>query len=82
MEILVLVCLMSVSQPDCQKATAVANVYAPEPANSMSGCLTTEMLFAAESNLVTKGTYAKIVCIPPHASVVAQKQPAERVSRY
>ncbi len=72
MEVLVLVCLMSVAQPDCREGTAVANVYAPEPAASISGCFQEGMLYAASSNLVTKGTYAKIVCQPLQAAAVRQ----------
>jgi hypothetical protein len=65
MEALILVCLIGVSAPDCQKDTSVHAFYAPEPQQSMSGCLRHGMLFAAQSRLVGMGTYSKVVCVPP-----------------
>jgi hypothetical protein len=67
---LILICALSVSAPDCQKASSIHVFYAPEPQESLMGCLTTGMLYASQSGLVEQGTYSKIVCKPD--KVVAQ----------
>ncbi len=74
MEVLILVCALSVSAPDCQKHTSIASFYAPDPQESLSGCMRHGMLFASQTRLVTEGTYSKVVCVPP--SRKAQKQRA------
>jgi hypothetical protein len=74
MDVLVLVCLASVAAADCQAKTAVASVYAPNPASGYSACMRTGMLYAAQSRLVTAGTYPKIMCVPPHAPLAAPGQ--------
>ena len=38
--------------------------YAPDPQPSLSGCLGEGLMYAAQSRLVTPGTYPKVVCIP------------------
>jgi hypothetical protein len=64
MEVLILVCALGVSAPDCQKGSSIAQFYAPDPQESLSGCMRHGMLYAAQSRLVTPGTYSKIVCVP------------------
>ena len=71
MNALILVCMLSVSAPDCQKATAVHTFYAPEAQQNMMGCLNHGMLYASQSGLVEPGTYSKIVCVRS-GKVVAQ----------
>jgi hypothetical protein len=72
MEALILVCSLTVSAPDCQKNTAIATFYGPEPQESLVGCLRHGTLYAATSHLVTEGTYSKIVCGKP--KTVAKKE--------
>jgi hypothetical protein len=62
MKILILVCTLATSAPDCQKNTAVDMFYAPPEAGEMSGCARQGLMFAAESRLVRPGNYAKVVC--------------------
>ena len=71
MNALILVCMLSVSAPDCQKNTSVHTFYAPEQQDNMAGCLTHGMLYASQSDLVEPGTYSKIVCVRS-SKVVAQ----------
>jgi hypothetical protein len=68
MNALILICALTVSAPDCQKATAVDVFYAPETTASLSGCLAHGMLYASQSGLVEPGTYSKVVCGPPRRS--------------
>ena len=58
------VCLTGTPMPDCQEPTAVAWIVSPEQPNSPAGCLTHGMFYAASSNLVTAGSYAKVFCTP------------------
>jgi hypothetical protein len=62
MEILILVCAISVAAPDCQRATAQDVLYAPPSDGSMVDCAREGLMYAAQSNLVTPGSYAKIYC--------------------
>jgi hypothetical protein len=62
MNILILVCALATSAPDCQKNTAIDMFYAPPEASDMSGCARQGLMFAAESRLVKPGNYAKVVC--------------------
>jgi hypothetical protein len=62
MEILILVCAASLAAPDCQKATAQHVFYAPPSDGSMVNCMREGLFYAAQSNLVTAGTYAKVYC--------------------
>ena len=64
MNVLILVCALAVSAPDCQKETSIHSFYAPDAQADMSGCFRHGMLFAAESNLVGPANYAKVVCVP------------------
>jgi hypothetical protein len=56
------VCLASTPVPDCHKPTAVAWIVAPETPPSATGCMMHGMRYAASSNLVTPGSYAKVFC--------------------
>ena len=39
MDVLVLVCALTVAAPDCQAETSVHRFYAPEPQLDLAGCL-------------------------------------------
>jgi hypothetical protein len=67
MDVLVLVCALTVAAPDCQAEASVHAFYAPAPQLDFVGCLREGMMYAAQSGLVAAGTYSKIVCIPPEA---------------
>jgi hypothetical protein len=56
------VCLSATPMQNCSEATSVAWIVAPEHPGSMVGCIRHGMLYAAESNLVSDGSYAKIFC--------------------
>jgi hypothetical protein len=62
MEILILVCAMSVAAPDCQKATAQHVLYAPPSDGSMVVCAREGLMYASQSNLIKPGSYAKVYC--------------------
>jgi hypothetical protein len=62
MDILILVCALSLSAPACQKDTAQHVFFAPPGGEDISGCARQGLMFAAQSRLVTPGNYAKIVC--------------------
>jgi hypothetical protein len=71
MEVLILVCLTSLPVSECQRGTSVHEFYAPELQASASGCFAHGMMFAAQSRLVGKETYPKIVCLPAGRKVQA-----------
>jgi hypothetical protein len=56
------VCLSATPIQSCGEVNSVAWVVAPEHPNSMVGCMRHGMLYAAESRLVTEGSYAKVFC--------------------
>jgi hypothetical protein len=56
------VCLLATPVHQCQKATAVSWIVAPEEPASVSGCMRHGMLYAAESRLVARDSYAKVFC--------------------
>jgi hypothetical protein len=62
MEILILVCALSLSPPDCQRATAQHIFYAMPNSTGMAGCLRDGLFYAAQSRLVGPGSYTKIFC--------------------
>ncbi|MGH6925859.1 MAG: hypothetical protein ACRED5_19205 [Propylenella sp.] len=68
MTILILVCALSTAAPDCQRNNAIHSFYAPGPQLSFTGCLREGTLYAAQSRLVTEGTYFKVFCIPPRTT--------------
>lgn len=67
MSILILVCAISLSQADCRKDTAQHVFHAPPADGGMVNCMREGMLYAANSHLVTPGTYAKVACRAPGA---------------
>ena len=58
------VCLSGMPITECQQPTAVSWIVAPEHPTSIAGCMRHGMLYAAESHLVTEGSYAKVFCSP------------------
>ena len=56
------VCLSATPVRDCSEVTSVAWIVAPQHPGSISGCMQHGMFFAAESHLVTQGSYAKVFC--------------------
>jgi len=62
MDILILICALTVSAPDCQKKTAIHEMHTEIATPDLVNCQRHGILYAAESGLVTAGTYPKIVC--------------------
>jgi hypothetical protein len=56
------ICLSVTPIERCSDQTAVAWIVAPEHPASPSGCMIHGMQYAASSNLVTEGSYAKVFC--------------------
>ena len=56
------VCLLATPAKECVERTAIAWVVAPEHPDTAGGCMRHGMLYAARSNIVVKGGYAKIFC--------------------
>ena len=56
------VCLSATPIERCGDQTAIAWIVAPEQPESPSGCMIHGMQYAASSNLVTEGSYAKVFC--------------------
>jgi hypothetical protein len=56
------VCLSATPVQKCSEGTSVAWVVAPEHPESIGACMRHGMLYAAESHLVTGGSYAKVFC--------------------
>ena len=56
------VCLLTTPIPECQKATALNWIVAPDHPSSMSGCMRHGMFYAASSHLVKEDSYAKVFC--------------------
>jgi hypothetical protein len=56
------VCLSATPMQNCGETTSVAWIVAPEHPESIVGCMRHGMLYAAESHLVSDGSYAKIFC--------------------
>ena len=56
------VCLSATPVQTCSEGTSVAWVVAPDHPASIDGCMRHGMLYAAESHLVTVGSYAKVFC--------------------
>jgi hypothetical protein len=73
MEILVLVCALGVAAPDCRRETAIMSFHAPGPQADFSGCLREGLLYAAQSGLVPKDAYPKIVCVGKRPTRVAKQ---------
>jgi hypothetical protein len=56
------ICLSATPVSECRDATAVSWILAPEQPDSIGGCMRHGMLYAASTNLVLEGSYAKIFC--------------------
>ena len=56
------VCLSATPIQKCGEINSVAWVVAPDHPTSIAGCMRHGMLYAAESHLVTAGSYAKVFC--------------------
>ena len=56
------VCMLPTPIERCGDQTAVAWIVAPEQPSSASGCMIHGTQYAASSNLVTQGSYAKVFC--------------------
>ncbi len=61
-DVMILVCALSVPAPECQRNSAMAVLFVPETAENASGCMMSGMLYAAQSRTVLPGYYSKIVC--------------------
>jgi hypothetical protein len=72
LDVLILVCALSMSAPDCQRASAQHVFYAPPSDSSSANCLREGLMHAAQSHLVTADSYAKVVC-QPFRSASSQK---------
>jgi hypothetical protein len=57
-----LVCSLSTSVPQCSQDEAIAVFFGPSEYNQLYQCMFEGQAYAAESGLVTKGTYLKVVC--------------------
>jgi hypothetical protein len=68
MEILVLVCALTVSAPNCQAETSLHRFFVSDPQSNHAGCPREGLMYAAQSGLVAKGTYPKVVCVPRGAA--------------
>ena len=60
--VVIAVCLLATPAKDCVRETAVSWITAPEHPDTAAGCMRHGMLYAASSNLVGPGSYAKILC--------------------
>jgi len=67
MGILILVCAAALSQAECRNDTALHVFHAPPVEGGLVNCMREGMLYAANSRLVTPGTYMKIACRAPGA---------------
>jgi hypothetical protein len=56
------VCMSATPIERCGDRTAIAWIVAPEQPASPGGCMIHGMQYAASSNLVTQGSYAKVFC--------------------
>ena len=67
MEVLILVCALSVPASDCRNENAEHVLRAPAMANAAAPatCMREGMLYAAQSGLVGAETYVKVVCRKP-----------------
>lgn len=61
MDILILVCALSVATPDCQEDTAIDAVRMPL-VTSTTGCAKRGMLYASQAHLIKPGSYVKVLC--------------------
>lgn len=59
---LIFICAASLLASDCDRDTATHAFQAPETQTSAHGCMHHGMAYAAASNLIEEGSFAKIVC--------------------
>ncbi|RWM70646.1 MAG: hypothetical protein EOR81_32435 [Mesorhizobium sp.] len=78
MDVLILVCALTVAAPDCQRNTVIGSFYAPDPKADLAGCLREGLLYAGQSGLVTPDTYPKVFCIPPQSRETRTSASAKR----
>ena len=64
---IILICASDVAPQDCSETVSIIKLVAPSDENTGGyvGCERLGMLYAANSHLVTAGTYPKIICTPP-----------------
>jgi hypothetical protein len=58
------ICLSTTPASDCAEKTAVVWMQAPEDQPTAGACMMHGMFYAASSNLVTPGSYARVFCTP------------------
>jgi hypothetical protein len=65
--IFIAICMSSTPAQDCGRDSAVDWIAVPnlDRMGGLSGCQIAGMEYAAQTRLVTPGTYAKIYCQPP-----------------
>ncbi|HEX2257044.1 MAG TPA: hypothetical protein VHG92_10175 [Afifellaceae bacterium] len=61
----VAICVLSIPVESCSRLTAVDWIVAPQRQSSAVGCLIHGQRYAAQSRLVTEGTYLKVFCRSP-----------------
>jgi hypothetical protein len=63
-----------VPQQDCNRLTSVAWIKAPDlpgrTAELPLACMRHGLMYAAESQLVTRGSYLKVMCVRPQPETV------------
>lgn len=57
------ICLIGTPVQQCQPDTAIHWIAAPEPQLHHGSCFNYGQKYAAQSQLVTKGTYLKVFCL-------------------
>ena len=75
MEILILVCALGITAPDCQAHSAIHSFHAPEPPADVAGCLR-HGLMSPRSRAGAPGSYPKVVCGPPAGGAMATPSPS------
>ena len=63
MKVLLLVCAMTVSQTDCQEATARTVVEGPDARNAMACAMRSQAYFASTALEIGEDEYLKIKCV-------------------
>lgn len=68
------ICLAAVPVQDCNQRTSVAWIKAPDlPGRAGElplACQRHGLMYAAESQLVTRGSYLKVMCVRPNPETV------------
>ena len=63
LKVLLLVCAMTVSQTDCQEATARTVVEGPDARNPMACAMRSQAYFASTALEIGEDEYLKIKCV-------------------